>query len=126
MPQLRQKPSGRPGAPSLPRPTGSLQLAQKRLFSATVGSLRTTLAGSLKEIGSTSTSPAPRFRRPAPRVRELPERLSDVPVPVCVPVVTPATWSDTAGGDPAPASGAATAGADCAGALRGAIPQTLQ
>ncbi|GAA1996084.1 hypothetical protein GCM10009838_71350 [Catenulispora subtropica] len=63
MRHLRQKPSVRPGLPSRPRPTGSPQFEQYRLFSGTCGSTMIADIGSLYGTGGTSISPAPRLPR---------------------------------------------------------------
>ena len=78
-PHLR-KPAARPGAPSWPRPTGSSQVAQKRRFSGTIGSVITASAGSRAGTEGISTRPGvvDRVRRVAdavPDVIELSARL---------------------------------------------------
>ena len=75
-PQCGQNPASRPGRPSRPRPTSASQWAQNRLFSATCGSARITVDGSLYGTGGTSTRPAPRL----PRL-DRPDRLPRDPVP---------------------------------------------
>src|SRR6478672_1146325 len=58
-PHAGQKPSARPGRPSLLRPTGLPHLAQLRLSSGTSGFFRTTLDGSTRGIGGMVVRPAP-------------------------------------------------------------------
>src|SRR5690606_39298753 len=80
VPHLGQNPSVRPGRSPRPRPTGSPQLLQKRLPSATCGSDSTAVDGSRYGTRGTSTSPAPSIpRRPDDRVdpvRVVPDRKS--------------------------------------------------
>src|SRR5262249_44404078 len=112
VPHALQKPSLRPAAPSRDRPTGAPQrgLLQNRLFSATLGSAMTAVAGSRYGIGAISTSPAPRRLRALVRVRAVWERRSvviDVTAGLLAPPVRVATPADCEPG-------------------RGAMPQTLQ
>src|SRR5882672_8258034 len=65
VPHCVQKPSARPGVPSLPRPTGLAQsvLPQNRLLSGTFGSLKIAAAGSPLGTRGIATTPAPRRPR---------------------------------------------------------------
>src|SRR3954469_17291001 len=75
VPHWVQKPSGRPGSPSRPRPTGVLQseLPQNRWPSGTCGSVRIALAGLPRGTGGTATTPAPSLPR-VPAVLDDPVR----------------------------------------------------
>jgi hypothetical protein len=136
-PQLRQKPSARPGRPSLLRPTGRSHRPQKRLLSGTCGSASTALAGSRAGIGGISTSPAPRLpldkrllpgrepRLPADREPRLPMVLTVGTKTDAEPPPRPADAADAAGTAAPDAAGTApgtAAGAEGAAA----IPQTSQ
>jgi hypothetical protein len=86
VPQVRQNPSVLAGEPSRPRPTGSLQLAQKRWLSPTVGLAMSADVGSRYGTDGTSTKPAPSRRLAASFARVVPDRLSAAVAepPACV------------------------------------------
>ncbi|GAA2269963.1 hypothetical protein GCM10010402_27630 [Actinomadura luteofluorescens] len=128
-PQLRQKPSVRPGRPPRLRPTFSSHLLQKRRFSGTSGFSMIAEAGSRAGTGGTSTSPAPSIPRlaeplePVPRVppREAVRPDPTLPDPLvgALPYEDPCPlrplWPDEPGGMPA-------GGAGAAGVVTGACP----
>ncbi|GAA0351805.1 hypothetical protein GCM10010151_46790 [Actinoallomurus spadix] len=91
MPHLGQNPSARPGRSPRDRPTGSPQLLQKRLFSATTGSDMIAEAGSRYGTRGTSTRPAPSIPRRREEDRDEPVRTLRLDVLPVIPVgpVTP-------------------------------------
>src|SRR6478752_6331732 len=106
-PHLRQKPSSRPGVPSRDRPTGSLQRAQKRRFSATSGVAMIAVEGSRDGAAGRSMIPAPSWLREDPEARAVVPRRARA---VAEPIVR-ATVSDGAGIEPTAAGAPAGLGA---------------
>src|SRR5947208_6755944 len=109
-PHLRQKPAVRPGSPSRPRPTGSLQRPQKRRLSGTIAeSPSTASAGSRNGTGGISTSPAPRRPRALVRVRPVVARRA-VPVADTVSALGGGSWPTGPEPGAGPAGGRTAAG----------------
>ncbi len=120
-PQVGQKPSARPGRPSLLRPTGLPHLAQVRLSSVTSGFFITTLAASTSGTGGIVVRPAPRR---AERSRWEPDRTRCVaadPAARCEPMA-----ADSSRKEPDAAVAPSPIGVSTTVAAPAGVPQTSQ
>ena len=124
-PHVGQKPSVRPGRPSLLRPTGLPHLAQVRLSSGTSGFFITTLAASTSGTGGIVVRPAPsraeRSRWDDDRTRWV----APVPLARCEPMA-----ADSSRNEPLAAAASSRApwntAADAAAGAPAGVPHTSQ